>query len=135
MHEKLAKILLNLKMRYLGKPGYPCQSQIKITLIFRTRQLSGRFRGSSYKKCSGNLFIFRRIRIQLIFHNIFFILYDLRVTFQNIYSCFEDFDNEDDIFIFSRNVRKSTPSELLFKKQNKNIMKYLLYTNASKKDK
>ena len=45
------------------------------------------------------------------------------------------FDNEDDIFIFSRNVRKSSPSELLFKKQNKNIMKYLLYTNASKKDK
>ena len=38
--------------------------------------------------------------------NCFF--HDLRVTFENIYSCFEDFYNEDDIFIFSRNVRKSS---------------------------
>jgi len=43
------------------------------------------------------------------------------------------FDNEDDIFIFSRNVRKSSASENYLKKNKiKNIMKYLLYTNASK---
>ena len=43
------------------------------------------------------------------------------------------FDNEDDIFIFSRNVRKSSASENSLKKNKiKNIMKYLLYTNASK---
>jgi len=35
------------------------------------------------------------------------------------------FDNEDDIFIFSRNVRKSGASEILFKRNKiKNIMKY-----------
>jgi len=28
------------------------------------------------------------------------------------------FDNEDDIFIFSRNVRKSRASKIIFKKQN-----------------
>ena len=34
--------------------------------------------------------------------------------------CFEDFDNEDDIFIFSRNVQKSSASEILqLKKQIK----------------
>ena len=34
--------------------------------------------------------VFRRIRIKLKFKNIF-IFYDLIVTFENIYSCFEDF--------------------------------------------
>ena len=47
------------------------------------------------------------------------------VNFENICSCFEDFDNEDDIFTFSRNVRKSSASEILFYKNKiKNIMKY-----------
>ena len=35
------------------------------------------------------------------------------------------FDNEDDVFIFSRNVRKSNASENYLKKNKiKNIMKY-----------
>ena len=42
------------------------------------------------------------------------------------------FVNEDDIFIFFRNVRKSSASENFFKNKIKNIMKYQLFTNASK---
>ena len=36
------------------------------------------------------------------------------VTSKNIYFFIEDFDNEDDIFIFARNVRKSSASILLY---------------------
>ena len=35
------------------------------------------------------------------------------------------FDNEDDIFIFSRNVRKSSASEILLKKQNQKYYEIL----------
>ena len=51
----------------------------------------------------------------LIFHNILY-FYHLMVTFENIYICI--LENEDDIFLFFRNVRKSSASEILFKEQN-----------------
>ena len=40
--------------------------------------------------------------------------------------------NEDDIFIFSRNVRKSSAREISLKTEIKNIVKYKLYTNVAK---
>ena len=54
-------------------------------------------------------------RIKLIFHNISYFLWSDIVTFENIYSCFKDF--QDGIFILTRNVRKSSASEILFKKK------------------
>ena len=54
-------------------------------------------KGDSYiKVCSLKIFI------------IFCIFHDLRVTF---FPVSRIFDNEDDIFIFSRNVRNSSASE------------------------
>ena len=45
------------------------------------------------------------------------IFQDLRVTFENVYHVSWIFYNKDDIFIFSRNVRKSSASEILSKKK------------------
>jgi len=47
----------------------------------------------------------------IIFFKIF---YDPRVTFKNIHSCFDDFWNEDDIFIFS--VKTSCKRNINLKK-------------------
>ena len=66
------------------------------------------YRLNAIKKC------FWRIRKLLIFHNILYFSWS-ESYFWNIYSCFEDFFyNEDNIFIFSRNVRKSRASEIFF---------------------
>ena len=60
---------------------------------------------------------------------IFSIFYDLIVTFIPVSRIF---DNEDDIFIFYRNVRKSSAREISLKNEIKNIIKYKLFTNVAK---
>ena len=66
--------------------------------------------------------IFRRIRIYIDISKYFFIFHDLKVTLKTFIPVSRIFDNEDDIFIFLRNVRKSSASKILFKKRKK-IMK------------
>ena len=58
-----------------------------------------------------------------MFHNIFY-FYD-QIYFKSFIPVQRIFDNENELFIFSRNVRKSSASEIVIKKQNRKYYEIL----------